>query len=871
MFCRNCGFNMADNAKFCMQCGKQVMEQQSVSSINAIQQTVQRENAQYNENKKKQSIKKLPLVIGLSIIVLVVGAVVALFVIKDSSKSTIKKAYNKTIEMLKNPDTVFERELGLNEIIEKVMNQAVRRTIELDASDTLIYANIDTDLKNSKAKAMFTHHPNVIPVSQVDIYADKEQLMFGCMDIIERYLYVNYDELKQKPINPYLANYNGDYYADIINLYLDSISYIGDFKEYFSERLMEFADSFTYDKETSKTFIIGKNNVECDGYKVIITSDELRSLIIDSIDYLKNHGDTEAIVNKLLGFETNYLIDVDYIYKNAIESVEVFFAKLPKCIELYVYINGDYIVDVITNIEGEESELEKDNNWYTTYHTISGELSILGEQQNLWDDIEFNCELFVKDSYHEFEGNEGINLKIFKDENKRNPQKENIVGELTITDYDYTQAYTGRFSYDKESNELHMEFWDIYQKNGYGARHKGYELDGRFTKVKKGESFKFEVEDTQYEYNRLYDLKSYSIEPCKAVEPFTDCNEAINILDIDENTMSKIIDNIQRLMEEYYYPKNDFLEKSEFEEDFEHEEELGYEEEFEYEEESKFEEEKRNELCTKPFDVVDEKKKQLISTITFLDYIQDCEGEIYDVSESKDESVILRLKKNGDLYDAFFEADGKIYAPIDCTELFSIYWESGEYSDYPSSNLGKIEFNNNFDTSNSTNMKDMFMSCAVLDNLDLSCFDTSNVTNMENMFAECVSLEYLNVSSFNTGKVTDMSGMFASCSRKELDVSNFDTSNVVDMEYMFYDSASIEYLDLSNFVTDKVENMTGMFENCWSLKDINVRSFNTKNVKSMDYMFSVCISLEYLDISNFDLSNASTQDMFWGVECEIKK
>ena len=50
-----------------------------------------------------------------------------------------------------------------------------------------------------------------------------------------------------------------------------------------------------------------------------------------------------------------------------------------------------------------------------------------------------------------------------------------------------------------------------------------------------------------------------------------------------------------------------------------------------------------------------------------------------------------------------------------------------------------------------------------LQSIDLSKCDTSNVTNMSEMFIECRALTSLDVSSFDTSNVTDMSGMFDSC------------------------------------------------------------------------------------------------------------
>ena len=62
----------------------------------------------------------------------------------------------------------------------------------------------------------------------------------------------------------------------------------------------------------------------------------------------------------------------------------------------------------------------------------------------------------------------------------------------------------------------------------------------------------------------------------------------------------------------------------------------------------------------------------------------------------------------------------------------------------------------------------------------LSNLDTTNVTNMSEMFAHCYGLTSLDLSHFNTAKVTDMSSMFEWCTMlTSLDLSNFDTNKVL--------------------------------------------------------------------------------------------
>ena len=161
-----------------------------------------------------------------------------------------------------------------------------------------------------------------------------------------------------------------------------------------------------------------------------------------------------------------------------------------------------------------------------------------------------------------------------------------------------------------------------------------------------------------------------------------------------------------------------------------------------------------------------------------------------------------------------------------------------------------------FNTSNVTNMRDMFSGCRSLTSIDLSSFNTSNVKEMFSMFSGCSSLTSLDVSNFNTSNVTNMSSMFRDCvNLTSLDVSNFNTSNVTDMSGIFRSCRKLTSLDFSSFNTSNVSNMSSMFYSCSSLTSLDVSKFNTDNVTNMSSMFSSCSSLTSLDLSNFNTSN----------------
>ena len=112
-------------------------------------------------------------------------------------------------------------------------------------------------------------------------------------------------------------------------------------------------------------------------------------------------------------------------------------------------------------------------------------------------------------------------------------------------------------------------------------------------------------------------------------------------------------------------------------------------------------------------------------------------------------------------------AAGKIAPNPDASYMFAYF-----------RNLGKIDFGNCFDTSNVTDMNDMFYGCSSLTSLNLTGFDTSNVTNMAYMFSGCSSLVSLDLTSFNTSNVVTAEYMFAWCRNlTSLDLSSFDSSS----------------------------------------------------------------------------------------------
>ena len=181
-------------------------------------------------------------------------------------------------------------------------------------------------------------------------------------------------------------------------------------------------------------------------------------------------------------------------------------------------------------------------------------------------------------------------------------------------------------------------------------------------------------------------------------------------------------------------------------------------------------------------------------------------------------------------------------------------------------NVTKVVFDAAFANARPTNCYAWFNGCENLTNIEgIEYLNTSQVTDMHNMFYNCYHLQTTDFSGFDTRKVKDMSYMFYNCdSLKSLDISNFNTSEVTDMRGMFDSCIGLTSLDLSHLNTSKVSVMASMFQSCINLLSVNLSGWDTRNVKSMTGMFKRCHSLKTLDLSGFDTreKTCTMGDMF---------
>ena len=207
------------------------------------------------------------------------------------------------------------------------------------------------------------------------------------------------------------------------------------------------------------------------------------------------------------------------------------------------------------------------------------------------------------------------------------------------------------------------------------------------------------------------------------------------------------------------------------------------------------------------------------------------------------------------------------------------------------------------DTSNVTNMDNLFDSCSSLTSVDLSGLDLGKVTQMRNMFAICTSLQSVdmhdlntanlklfsnvfnccesltgvNMSGMDTHNVTDINYMFGRClALKHFDVgtlglTNFDTSKVTNMSSLFYGCSNLETVDLTGFDTSSLENMSGMFNECSKLTSVVWgNNFDTSKTNNMGQLFANCSSLETVDVSKLNTSNATNISQMFMNDIKLK-
>ena len=141
-----------------------------------------------------------------------------------------------------------------------------------------------------------------------------------------------------------------------------------------------------------------------------------------------------------------------------------------------------------------------------------------------------------------------------------------------------------------------------------------------------------------------------------------------------------------------------------------------------------------------------------IRRVVFLSSLDSAESNAWDISEASDGSVLAWTHPESGKYVLYIAANGKVKAPEDSYGLFALY-----------ENMVQIDFNDVFDTSDTTDMSYMFTLCTSLKEIDVSSFDTGNAREMSCMFSDCTSMKSLDLRNFKFPKNVNTDLIFDNC------------------------------------------------------------------------------------------------------------
>jgi len=127
-------------------------------------------------------------------------------------------------------------------------------------------------------------------------------------------------------------------------------------------------------------------------------------------------------------------------------------------------------------------------------------------------------------------------------------------------------------------------------------------------------------------------------------------------------------------------------------------------------------------------------------------------------------------------------------------------------------------------------------------NMSFSLYFPKSTSEWFRDFKKLTSVNYLE--NLNLLEVTNMYGMFYNCnSLKELDVSTWDTRHVKTMENLFYKCNSLTTIDVRNLSMGNVESIRSMFYGCSSLTTLDLTDWDMGKIKDVSYVFKGCSNL----------------------------
>ena len=184
------------------------------------------------------------------------------------------------------------------------------------------------------------------------------------------------------------------------------------------------------------------------------------------------------------------------------------------------------------------------------------------------------------------------------------------------------------------------------------------------------------------------------------------------------------------------------------------------------------------------------------------------------------------------MFNAFRGCTNLVINATDTPNLSSVGSMQRMFNEATSIGTGSSTVWNLWDTSNITNMSNLFRETSF--NKDISGWNTLSVTNMASMFYDSPFNQ--NIGGWNVSSVTNMAGMFRNNNSFNQNIGGWNVSSVTNMSLLFRGASAFNQ-DLNSWTTTSLTNTSNMFRDATAFNG-NITSWNMAAVTSMERMFN---------------------------------
>ena len=208
------------------------------------------------------------------------------------------------------------------------------------------------------------------------------------------------------------------------------------------------------------------------------------------------------------------------------------------------------------------------------------------------------------------------------------------------------------------------------------------------------------------------------------------------------------------------------------------------------------------------------------------------------------------------------------YSCANSTEINVSQWNTSKikYFDKMFSNCKSLAFLdvNNWDMISGYSLSGMFSYSGITD-IDLSKWDTSNISNLSNLFYNCTKLKQIDLHTWNTQNVYNVSWMFSGTPKLTnlKGVENWNVENVKYIEYWFHDCGLYE-IKLPDLKKNDINSLQHMFSWANNITEIDLTKIDMSKVTDLNETFAHCQKLKTIYVQS-DYIGSNSTDTF--IDC----